>query len=97
MIYPRHCPECGKEVRPLPDKETEIIVPTCTGCGEQFIDEKIAEEMDQWMIKNKAIERIEEVAAKLQDYWPNDNIPLSKGKKYSKELTRTVTALKKAL
>lgn len=51
---PRTCPDCGGKVRAAPNTRVErykglelripdVLVPTCEGCGEQFLDREGAE------------------------------------------------------
>ena len=48
MLYPKTCPDCGNEVKPLLDKETNIFIPTCTGCEEWFLDEELVNRLDEY-------------------------------------------------
>lgn len=61
MKYPKHCPECGGEVAPktaagrtmpyrvmtaleLPES---LEIPTCAGCGEQYIDGEVNDSIER--------------------------------------------------
>lgn len=44
---PKTCSECGKQIKQFVDNETGILTPTCVGCKEQFINEEIANKLQE--------------------------------------------------